>query len=170
MSDRLTAMDIQNEQFRRKVRGYDPEDVDLFLKSVAEEVERLNLENGELREELGKVKAKVEDHRSNEKVLKETLVSAQKMAEETKDRARQESDLVLQHARLEADKLLAEARDNLNRLETDIDRGVAERESFEHGLRSLIDQHLNLLDMRRQSRVEPGNLRVYKPRPSTEVG
>ena len=44
---RLTAMEIEKQDFRRKVRGYDPDDVQMYLRSVAEEVERLHLENGE---------------------------------------------------------------------------------------------------------------------------
>ena len=61
MSSRLTAMDIENQDFGRKLRGYDPQEVNLFLQSVAENVERLTLENGELLEELGHLR---EQHRS----------------------------------------------------------------------------------------------------------
>ena len=51
VSARLTAMDIEQQEFTRKVRGYDPDEVKLFLKSVAEEIERINLENATVREE-----------------------------------------------------------------------------------------------------------------------
>ena len=53
MANRLTAMEIEKQEFRRKLRGCDPEEVQLYLEAVAAEVERLNLENAEFHEELG---------------------------------------------------------------------------------------------------------------------
>ena len=44
MSTRLTAMDVAKQDFTRKMRGFDPDEVTLFLKAVAEEIERLNLD------------------------------------------------------------------------------------------------------------------------------
>lgn len=39
MSTRLTAMDIEKQVFTRKMRGFDPDEVQLFLRAVAEEIE-----------------------------------------------------------------------------------------------------------------------------------
>ena len=50
MSTRLTAMDIEKQGFSRKLRGFDPDEVQLFLRAVAEEIERVNLENAKLRD------------------------------------------------------------------------------------------------------------------------
>ena len=37
MSSRFTAMDVEKQEFTRKVRGYDPDEVRIFLSAVAEE-------------------------------------------------------------------------------------------------------------------------------------
>ena len=84
MSERITAMDVERQQFKRKVRGFDPEEVTLFLRSVSGEIERLNLENATLLEENGRLKAAVKDHATREQTLQQTLVTAQKMSEELK--------------------------------------------------------------------------------------
>ena len=55
MSERVTAREVERQQFKRKVRGFDPEEVQLYLFSVSEEIERLNLENGRLLEENGRL-------------------------------------------------------------------------------------------------------------------
>lgn len=169
MSDRLTAMDIEKQQFQRKVRGFDPEEVELFLRSVAGEFERMNLENGKLLEELGELRGELKELRGRETALQQTLISAQAMAEDQKQRARDESELIIKDARLQSEQLLSDARGTLTRLEADIDRTRAERESFEHRLRSMIDQHLTLLDMRRQARAGLDNVRVL-PGVGTEAG
>ncbi len=170
MSNRLTAMDIENQDFGRKLRGYDPQDVNLFLKSVAENVERLTLENGEMLEELGHLREQMEELRAHEKTLQETLVSAQRMAEEMKDRAGREGELVVQEARHRADRMHAEAHSTLMRLEADINRAKLDRVTFERQLRSVIEQHLTLLDMRKDARAKLDNLRVLPNRVGSETG
>ncbi len=170
MSSRLTAMDVENQDFSRKMRGYDPHEVDLFLKSVAENVERLTLENGEMAEELGHLREQLEELRAHEKTLQETLVTAQRMAEEVKDRAGREGELVIQEARNRADSMHADAQNTLVRLEADVSRAKLDRETFERQLRSVIEQHLTLLDMRRDARAKLDNLRVLPNRIGSETG
>src|SRR5262245_63936720 len=75
MSDRMTAMDVERQEFHSRVRGYDKEEVRMFLRAVAEEFGRLHLENGMLREEIGHLKLTVEDLRSRERALQDTLVT-----------------------------------------------------------------------------------------------
>ena len=170
MSSRLTAMDIENQDFSRKLRGYDPQEVNLFLQSVAENVERLTLENGEILEEQGHLRDQLEALRAHEKTLQETLVSAQRITEEMKDRAGREGELVVQEARHRADCVHAQAQSTLVSLEADINRAKLDRETFERQLRSVIEQHLTLLDMRRDARTKFDNLRVLPHRVGSESG
>ena len=164
MSSRMTAMDIEGQAFSRRLRGYDPDEVELFLRSVAEEVERLNLDNGQMLEELGRLRTDVEQLRSREQTLQKTLVSAQRMSDELKQRAGKESELLVQEARLRADKLLRDAQDRLARLETDVTRSNLERDPVERRLRGILEQHLALLDLRQQAHEELDNLHVMPNR------
>ena len=50
---RLTPLDIREQQFRRVMRGMEPEEVTAFLASVASEFEVLLTENKELKQRLG---------------------------------------------------------------------------------------------------------------------
>lgn len=170
MADRLTAMEIEKQAFRRKLRGCDPEEVQLYLRSVAAEVERLNLENGELHEELGLLRQEIEVGRDSEKALREALISAQRMSEEIKERARSEAELVVKEARLRGEEIVKHAHNTLTQIEIDISRSKLERETLEQRLRSVIDQHLAMLEMQRQARADKDNLRVMPKRVETEVG
>jgi len=154
MSDRITAMEIEEQDFGRKLRGFDPVEVRLYLKSVAAEIERLNLENGEMLESAGQFKSELADVRSREQTLQKTLVSAQTMADELKERARAQADLVVKEARFRADQIVRQAQDLLARIEGDISRSRLERDNVERTLRGVIDQHLALLDLRREARGE----------------
>jgi len=171
MSDRIIAMDIESQEFSRKLRGYDPDEVRLYLKSVAEEIERLHLENGEIREKIGVLRGESDEVRSREKTLQQTLVAAQSMAEELKEKARAESELVIKEARFRADQIVRQAQDQLARIEGDISRSQLERDNIERRLRGVIEQHLTLLDLRKEARGEVDNVRLMPHgRVGSEVG
>ena len=167
---RLTAMEIEKQDFRRKVRGFDPDDVTMYLRSVAEEVERLNLDNGELREEVGRLKHAAQEIRGREQALQQTLVTAQSMTGEMKEKAKAEAELVVRRARLNSERMLQQAQDQLARLEAEISRCKLERDLFERRLRSTIEEHMSLLDQRQNSDREVDNLHVLPRRTGSEAG
>jgi cell division initiation protein len=170
MSDRLTAMDIESQEFPRKMRGYDPDDVRLYLKSVAAEVQRLHLENGELREKIGQLEPKIGELRARESTLQKTLVAAQTMSEEMKDKSRAEAELLMRESRIRAERMIQQAQDQLLRIEDEIGRAKVERDHFEKQLRAMVERQVELLDMRASKRVEPDNLHVLRAATGTEVG
>ncbi len=170
MASRLTAMEIEKQEFRRKFRGCDPDEVQLYLESVAGEIERLNLENAEFQEELGLLRRQLDEGRERQETLQQTLVSAQKISEEMKEKARTEAELVVREARLRGEEIVKHAHNTLNQIEMDIARSKLERESLEQRLRGVIDQHLTMLDMRSEARADKDNLRVMPKRVESEVG
>jgi cell division initiation protein len=165
----MTAMDVKNQAFRRGFRGYERAQVDLFLRSAADEIERLNREHGEMLEETGRLRQDLEQMRAREQALQKTLVTAQRMSEELRERAIREGQLVVQEARQRAEMLIKDAQERLTRLELDISRSRLERETFERRLRGILEQHLALLEMRAEAR-EPDNLRMLPQRIGSEVG
>ena len=170
MASRLTAMEIEKQEFRRRFRGCDPEEVHLYLASVAGEIERLNLENAEFQEELGLLRRQLDEGREKQEALQETLISAQKISEEIKVTARTEAELVVREARTRGEEIVRHAHNTLNQIEMDISRSKLERESLEQRLRGVIEQHLTMLEMRGQARADKDNLRVMPKRMESEVG
>lgn len=170
MSSRLTAMDVEKQEFRTRMRGFDPEEVRLFLRSVAEEIERLHLENGELLEELGRLRRDAETFRGREQTLQQTLVTAQSMTGEMKERAKAEAELIVRQARLNSERMLQHAQDQLGRLESEISRCKLERDLFERRLRGAIEEHLTLLERRLASESHPDNVHVLRRRTGSDAG
>jgi cell division initiation protein len=170
MSTRLTAMDLAKQEFTRKMRGFDPDEVGLFLKAVAEEIERLNLENQALTDEAGTLRTQVEDFKERERALQETLVTAQRMSTDLKDRSKAEADLLVREARVKAERVLEQAQDQLHAIENEIGRLRLEKDAFENRLRSAIEEHLSLLDLRKQEKADVDNLRFLRRRSTTDVG
>jgi cell division initiation protein len=163
-------MDVEGQRFPRELRGYAREEVRLYLQSVSEEIERLNLENGTLREELGRLKERLEEFRDRERSLQETLIAAQQMAEQYRKKSQTESELMIKEARIKSEKLLEQAQDQLARIESETSRAKLERDAFENRLRSTIEEHQALLDLRRKERSEVENLRFLRRRSGAEAG
>jgi len=170
MSTRLTAMDIEKQTFTRKMRGLDPDEVQLFLRGVAEEIERVNLENANLLEENGALRQRVDDFKDRERTLQDLLVTAQKMSSDLKDRSRVEADVLIKEARFKAERLLEQAQDQLHALENEIGRLRLEKDAFESRLRAMLEEHVSLLDLRRQEKADADNLRFLRRRSTTDVG
>jgi len=173
MAERLTARDIENQEFPNRLKGFDRDEVKMYLKSVGEEVERLNLENAERAEELGQLRARVEEFSQRERILQDAIVSAQRMSDEIQHKARSEADLLLREARIKTERTLQESQDQLSRIENEIGRLRLERGSFEKRLRGLVEQHLELLDLRsseRREREDINPMHVLQPASGYEAG
>jgi len=92
---RITPLDVRNHPFRRKLSGYDREEVDAFLRMVAEDYEGVLREAEGLREQVVKLETRVADLAANETVLQETLTTAQKLSEDLKRTAVKEAEVVI---------------------------------------------------------------------------
>jgi cell division initiation protein len=146
MAERVTARDIEQQNFGRKLRGYDPEEVTLFLRSIAGEVERLNLEHARLAEENGRLQEELTALRSRDETLQKTLVTAQSVADELRRQADRQAEAIVAEARARAEQAVAEAQARRIALEGQIEELRGERQRFERRLKQTIDEHLALLD------------------------
>ncbi|MDH3627780.1 MAG: DivIVA domain-containing protein [Acidobacteriota bacterium] len=167
---RITANEIKTQEFKTKLRGLDPQQVQMFLHSVAEEMARLNLENAELHEAIGSLKTEISKHSDREQTLQKTLVTAQSMTEDLKSRSQAEAELTVREARMRAEQTLQDSQDQLSRLETEIGRSKLERDLFEKRLRTLLEEHLELVDRRSAERDDLDNVHLLPRRNQTEAG
>jgi len=170
MAERITAMDVEQQDFKRRVRGYDDGEVRLYLKSVADEMGRLNLDNGEQREIIGKLRGQIDDYHDRERSLQDALVAAQRLSEEMIGKSRGEAELIIKEARLKAERILQQSQEQLQRIEDEIGRAKLERDAFEQELRQVVEQHLKVLDMRKRDRGDCDNLRVLRSVKGSDAG
>ena len=145
---KITPLDIQHQQFKGKLfGGLNPDEVDSFLQTVAQEMENLNRENTTFREQLQKFAAEAEILTQREKDLRETLLVAQKITEEMKNNAQKEAELIIAEAEVRAEKILADSENKLNQLRNDIQELRRQKTQFETSFRSLIESHNKMLSL-----------------------
>jgi cell division initiation protein len=115
--NRLTPLEIQRQEFRRRVQGLDAGEVREFLARVAEQAEEEARQRGELRAQLEQLVREVEDLRRSSLAADEALRKAQAMATATITQAESDAERILAQAQTLADRLVDEAMRRAENLE-----------------------------------------------------
>ena len=143
---KVTPLDIQQQTFRRRIRGYDFREVEEFLNLLRDEFEGQILENQKLKEELTRLKNLVDEYRSKEEILKSAIITAQKITEDIRANSLKEARIVLSEAELKAEDIIREAQVRLGEILNEIKELKRQKLQFETNLRSEIETHLKLLE------------------------
>lgn len=117
---KITPLDIQHQEFKTSLRGYDRAEVEAFLKAVSEAFEDLVKENAVLKERVETVEGQVGGLRQKENALQDLLVTTQMMAENLKQKAWGEADLILKEAETKAEDVVKRAQEEFRVLQHDI--------------------------------------------------
>ena len=108
----LTPLDVRKKKgdFRRGLRGYEPQQVDDFLDVVADRLDALVREHQAFGDQVRRLEQQVAEYREREKALTEALVTAQEMREEMRAQVAREADLSRRTAEQDADRIRASVR------------------------------------------------------------
>ncbi len=148
----LTPLDVRNKRgdFKRQLRGYDPEEVDVFLELVAERLEDLVRESIKLRERAEILTQQVNSQSGREQAVQEALVSAQELRADIRGQAEREAGLVLKEAESAARHKLAEAeaeaRAKLRETERQLEQGKTALEEMERNRKLFLRAYRHLLE------------------------
>ena len=145
----LTPLDVRNKRgdFKRILRGYDPQEVDVFLELVADRLEDLVREVMHLREQTGALQQQVSSQSGREHAVQEALVSAQELRKEIRGQAEREAELVLKEVEVEARRQRAEAEAEIRRMLRDAERKL---EQAQDGLEEMERRRIRFLKAYRQ--------------------
>jgi cell division initiation protein len=143
---RISALDIRNHSFPRRLGGYDREEVDSFLRMIAEDYEAAIREAQSQRAQVIKLETRVEDLAANEEILQQTLTTAQRLSEELKRTAVKEAEVLVGEAEVKAEKILDAAHRRAARLAEDIREMRMLRTRLASAVRAVVQTHLELLE------------------------
>ena len=112
---RITPLDIYQQEFKRVLRGIDPDEVEDFLERVADDYEQLIRENTASKERIESLESqlaadgKTDQPHPSEKAVRE---DAGNIIRE----ARKEADTLVREAGREADNIIRKAKDEAEKL------------------------------------------------------
>jgi len=149
-----TPADIQHKQFRRRLMGVDPKEVEQFLQMAAEEMAHQRMEAAELRRRIGEQEKELREYKDREKTIRNVLISAQKTVEQMKANAEREAKLIIVDAELKAEKMLQSAHQRLAQLHQDIAELKRQKIQLESRLRSTIESYREMLELQKDDEAE----------------
>ena len=110
MSIKITPIEIRQKTFERVFRGYEKQEVQAFLNSLAKEWERLQSENKEYKSALEQAKSEIAKLRAVEESLFKTLKTAEDTRSTLINQASKAADLQMKETQMTTNDLLTEAR------------------------------------------------------------
>jgi len=144
---KITPIDIQQQQFKIKFRGFDVREVDTFLEQIADSFEALLSGNKNLLEKIQRLKLEVQGYKKREETFKRAMLNSEKVLEQMKQNAQKSSELIIADAEVKAEKILNRAQNRLAQLHEDIKELKRQRMQIEVQIRSIIESHSKLLEI-----------------------
>lgn len=141
----ITPMDIHNKEFSRSFRGYNEDEVDQFLDEIVEEFERLYKENLELKDRISMLVDQINQYKTMESTLKETLVTAQKAANDVAASAQKKSDIIIKEAEQQAQKIIEDAHKQVIQIKKEHENYKKQIQIFKARFRGLLETQLEML-------------------------
>ncbi|NNM31449.1 MAG: DivIVA domain-containing protein [Gemmatimonadetes bacterium] len=124
----LTPLDVRKKRgdFKKMLRGYDPQEVDTFLELVAERLEVLVKESMSLKERTDLLTEQVQVQQGREKAIQEALVTAQTLREDISQQAAREAEAIREQAKREAEMVKRQAEAEARQMREQVDAEVAQ--------------------------------------------
>ncbi|MGE0043227.1 MAG: DivIVA domain-containing protein [Vicinamibacterales bacterium] len=166
---KVTPLDLRQQQFKTVMRGYDRGEVTSFLLEAADDYENALRENDKLRQETDKLDAVLNEHRGQEKNLRNTLLTAQKLADEIKESAQQEASRIIREAEGRADLLLQKAQARLEDVQREIDTLRLKRREVETSVEAIVATLQNTIQFVREQDDRHRDDKVLLHRPQVRA-
>jgi cell division initiation protein len=143
----ITAQDIREKTFEKsKFGGYDMAEVDEFLEQLANDLTASQKETAVLRSKMKVLVDKIEEYRSNESALNQSILSAQKLAQQIEAEAREKADRMISDAQKQVDDTIGSIAARSEFEEKRLAAATAASAKFIDGIRAMCNAQLKNLD------------------------
>ncbi|MGI9174283.1 MAG: DivIVA domain-containing protein [Rhodothermales bacterium] len=141
----LTPLDIRKQEFTRRVRGDDPDEVQAFLKMLADQWEATLEEQHRMEARLEEYQRKLAHYERIEEALEETLRTARQSARQTQETAEQKAKQIVDEAEHRADDIKREAEQDRLRLKRETAKLNGRRNEIVARLRAFLMSEMEML-------------------------
>ncbi len=144
---KLTPLDIQQQQFRKKLaNGYDRREVDMFMELVRNEMEEIITENMNIKQQLRDKTESLDAYKDREQTIKETMITTQRLKDDIHANALKEAELIIADAKIKAEEIVNGAQMRYMEIVGEIKGLKREKMQLEADLKSMLEVHLKMLD------------------------
>ncbi len=150
---RLSAIDIKKQEFKKSFKGYDVSEVEAYLDTVANELEKFFRENEGLKERIAELekmneelKREIQNFRDNEKTFQKAIVRSQDMSEDVLQNANKRAELIIKEAEILAGKTKLLAQEEILHLKQELEDLRTKNENIIEDIRNYLVEKLNAIE------------------------
>jgi len=147
---KLSPQDVLNQQFNKKLKGFDREEVRNFLVQVAETLENEIREKEAMRAKIEKTKESLAKFERRDEILKDTLIAAQKFSHEIKTNTQREAELVIKEAEVKAEEIVGHSLKRQQDLREEIKNLKYKRKEVESDLLNMLNSLKGIIETYQQ--------------------
>ncbi|PMD67725.1 DivIVA domain-containing protein [Companilactobacillus nuruki] len=153
----LSPVEIHDKEFDNKFRGYDRDQVDSFLKQVAQDYNLALQKSAQLEKELKDTSEQLKYFTDMKDALNQSILVAQEAAEKVKNESEQEAQIIVEESQKKArdllnqsteksNQILQDASDRARQVTIETDNLKRSVNSFRKGLQGMLKQQLEMVD------------------------
>lgn len=143
----LSPRDLESIEFpKSRFRGYDMEEVDNTFALISNDYEKLYKENIALKDRIEVLDGLVQQYKTVEETMQNTLLIAQTTAEEVVHNAKKEAEGILDDARREAEGMKTNVQSDIGALELRRIKMEQDLKAFVYKAKALLQTEQDVLD------------------------
>lgn len=162
---KVSPLDLRQLRFRSTFRGFDRAEVTALLAEVAEDYEHALRDADNLRQEVSKMEALLNQHREHERDLRNTLVTAQKLSDDIRANAESQAKQIVREAEGRSELLLQKTQARLEDVQREIDGMKLKRREVENSLEASMAALRNTLEFVREQEQRERDEKILFHRP-----
>ena len=164
----ISSEDVRRVTFDKAFQGYRREDVDAYLKEVAQAMDDLAAQNDDLQKKLVVLAQRIDQYRAEEDTLRTTMINAQRLGENVIREAKQKAAEILRTANIKAEDREQRSRDDVELAKQEIVTLKSEADSFKRSLIEMYRKHINLINKLPDYTPQPEDPPVRPMQPAAE--
>lgn len=164
----ISSEDVRHVTFDKAFQGYRREDVDDYLKQVAQTMDDLAAQNDDLQKKLVMLAQRIEKYRTMENSLSTSMINAQRMGDSIIRESKQKAAEIIRSANIKAEDREQRARDDVELAKQEIVTLKGEADSFKRSLIEMYRKHINLINKLPDYTRRPEDEPVPPPSPAPE--
>ena len=164
----ISSEDVRRVTFEKAFQGYLRDDVDDYLKQVAQSMDELAAQIDDLQNKLVVLAQRIDQYRAEEDTLRTTMINAQRLGENVIREAKQKAAEIIRTANIKAEDREQRSRDDVELAKQEIVTLKSEADSFKRSLIEMYRKHINLINKLPDYTRRPEDEPVPPPSPAPE--
>lgn len=164
----ISSEDVRRVTFEKAFQGYRRDDVDDYLKQVAQSMDELAAQNNDLQKKLVVLAQRIDQYRAEEDTLRTTMINAQRLGENVIREAKQKAAEIIRTANIKAEDREQRSRDDVELAKQEIVTLKSEADSFKRSLIEMYRKHINLINKLPDYTPQPEDAPARPVQPAAE--